>query len=167
MFPLCSVFFICLYICYVFVSCQGVFPLYLMIIVICLFFFKWRTRYKYGIPLLLCNWLYNLAILFTLAESLLRTLYIWLRHINWQLIFRVSKQGRWVYLSGWQTHCQNENKWDNSIQYRSLHSSQVICTIIFLGTIPLIYFCRINLFCLWLMLGSIISFYVGSATCLA
>lgn len=51
---------------------------------------------------------------------------------------------------GLRVRLQKENKWDNSIHSRSLHSSQMICSVLFLEIIPKTFF-----FCLWLMLSSI------------
>ena len=65
------------------------------------------------------------------AESLSGTLRMWLKHINWQLIFRVKRQNKWIHLSGCQTNCQKENKQINSIHSKGLHSFQMVCSIFF------------------------------------
>ena len=92
------------------------------------------------------------------AESLSGTLRMWLKHINWQLIFRVKRQNKWIHLSGCQTNCQKENKQINSIHSQGLHSFQMVCSIFFhRGSTT--FLCVVN--------AQQYSFYVGSTSCLA
>lgn len=99
--------------------------------------------------LFLFYWVSNSIISYFViwAESLSRTLCIWLKHINWQLIFRVNRQNTWIHLSGCQTNCQKENKQVNSIH--CLFSFQMVCSVFFLRDSTTLFIF------LWLMISNI------------